>query len=168
MFTENQIYENLKLALQKAEEALNLGNYPIGSVIVDSENNKLSVEMNQCTSHSDITAHAEIVGLRSLGDRVNKYTSGDHYLFTSLEPCFGCSFFIARSNIRQIYSALKDPHKGGISDLKEQDQFASFFSKIGVINAPFKDLEQESRELMKKYFLSISNFDAAKYYGFNA
>jgi tRNA(adenine34) deaminase len=167
MFTENQIYENLKLSLQKAEEALELGNYPIGSVIVDSNNKQLSIEMNKCTTNSDITAHAEIVGLRSLGNKINKYTPENHYLFTSLEPCFGCSFFIARSNIRQIYSALKDPHKGGTSDLKQQDQFKDFFEKIELINAPFKDLEEKSKELMKKYFLSISNIDAARYYGFS-
>ncbi len=164
MFTENQIRTNLEIALKKAEEAFDLGNYPIGSVIVDAQNNQLAVEMNECTSHSDLTAHAEIVALRRLGNSINKYSPGEHFLFTSLEPCYGCSFFIARSNIKQIYSALKDPHKGGISDLKTQSQFNSFFKTIELINGPFEDLKQQSREIMKRYFLSISNFDAAQFY----
>jgi tRNA(adenine34) deaminase len=164
MFTQDQIRANLELALKRAEEAFKLGNYPIGSLITDAQNNVLSVEMNECTSHKDITAHAEIVALRKLGNAVNKYTLGEHFLFTSLEPCYGCSFFIARSNIKQIYSALKDPHKGGIADLKSQEQFVDFFNKIELINDPFEDLKEKSEELMKKYFLSIGNTDAAEFY----
>ncbi len=163
-FTEDQIRVNLELALTKAEEAFALGNYPIGTVIVDANNNQVAVEMNQCTSHSDITAHAEIVALRRLGNAINKYTQGEHFLFSSLEPCFGCSFFIARTNIKQIYSALKDPHKGGISDLKNQKQFSSFFKNIELVNDPFDDLRLRSREIMKQYFLRISNFEAAEFY----
>ena len=166
MFTNDQIRTNLELALDKAEEAFELGNYPIGSVLVNKDNLVLSVEMNECTSSNDVTAHAEIVGIRKLGNSINKYASGEHYLFTSLEPCFGCSFFIARTNIKGIYSALKDPHKGGTSDLKSQEQFANFFNKIELVHEPFEDLANRSRELMKKYFLSINNLDAAKYYGF--
>jgi tRNA(adenine34) deaminase len=119
MFTQEQIRTNLELALSKAEEALANGNYPIGSVVTNAENKVLAVEMNESFT-SDIAAHAEIICLRKLGNSINKYSSGEHYLFTSLEPCFGCSFFIARSNIKTIYSGLKDPHKGGISDLKNQ------------------------------------------------
>lgn len=165
MFTDDQIRKNLELALDKAEKAFELGNYPIGSVFTNQNNEVLSVDMNECTSGNDVTAHAEIVGIRKLGKSINKYTPGEHYLFTSLEPCFGCSFFIARTNIKGIYSALKDPHKGGTSDLKSQEQFSSFFSNIELIHEPFEDLANKSRELMKKYFLNIGNIQAAKYYG---
>lgn len=164
MFSQDQIRQNLELALTKAEEALTLGNYPIGAVVVDADNNQVAVAMNECASHADVTAHAEIVAVRRLGNAINKYTPGAHFLFTSLEPCFGCSFFIARTNIKQIYSALKDPHRGGISDLKGQEQFASFFKNIELVNDPFEDLKQRSREIMKEYFLRISNFEAAKFY----
>lgn len=164
MFTQDQIRANLELALKKAEEAFSLGNYPIGAVVVDAQNNQVAVAMNQCATQADVTAHAEIVALRQLGNAINKYTPGEHFLFTSLEPCFGCSFFIARTNIKAIYSALKDPHKGGISDLKSQEQFESFFKNIQIVNDPFEDLKQRSREIMRKYFLSISNFEAAEFY----
>lgn len=163
MFTQEQIRKNLELSLQKAEEALLEGNYPIGSVVTDVENNIGAIEKNESFT-SDIAAHAEIICLRKLGQRVNKYNGGEHFLFTSLEPCFGCSFFIARSNIKGVYSALKDPHKGGMSDLKRQDQFANFFKNIELINDPFEDLRERSRSIMRRFFESINNLDAAKYY----
>jgi tRNA(adenine34) deaminase len=164
MFTQTQIRKFLEIALNKAEEALKQNNYPIGSVVVDSDGNIVAETMNECTTSEDISAHAEIVALRKIGNSINKYTNGDHFLFTSLEPCFGCSFFIARSNIREIYSALKDPHKGGTSDLKSQEQFSNFFQKIHLYNEPFDDLAKKSKELMRKYFISIGNNKAAEYY----
>lgn len=167
MFTSDQIRTYLEEALFNAEKALNLNNYPIGSVFVNNNGNIVASSMNECTSSHDVSAHAEIVGIQTLGDSINKYTTGDHYLFTSLEPCFGCSFFLARTNVRSIYSALKDPHKGGTSDLKQQEQFADFFSKIELINEPFDDLKERSRQLMEKYFLSIGNIDAAKFYAYS-
>lgn len=167
MFTTEQIRANLEQALTKAEETFRLGNYPIGSIITNKDNQIVASEMNECTSSSDITAHAEVVALRKLGSVINKYTEGNHYLFTSLEPCYGCSFFIARTNIKIIYSALKDPHKGGVSDLKSRDEFEKFFGKIELVNDPFEDLANRSRDLMKQYFLSINNIDAARYYGYN-
>ncbi|NCS97903.1 MAG: nucleoside deaminase [Candidatus Pacebacteria bacterium] len=164
MFLQTQIRNFLEIALSKAEEAFKLNNYPIGCVVVDSEGTIVAETMNECTTSEDISAHAEIVALRKIGKSINKYSNGDHFLFTSLEPCFGCSFFIARSNIREIYSALKDPHKGGTSDLRSQEQFSDFFQKIHLYNEPFEDLAIKSKELMRKYFISIGNNDAAECY----
>ncbi len=164
MFNTDQIRNHLEVALLKAEEALKLNNYPIGSVFVNKAGKVVSVTMNECTSFQDITAHAEIIGIRQLGAAINKNSDDDHYLFTSLEPCYGCSFFLARTNVQAIYSALKDPHKGGTSDLKKAKQFENFFSGIELTNEPFADLQEKSRKLMERYFLNIGNIKAAEFY----
>ena len=164
MLSQIQIRNFLEIALKNAEQALKLNNYPIGCVVVDSKGNIVAETMNECTTSEDISAHAEIVALRKIGKAINKYSNRDHYLFTSLEPCFGCSFFLARSNIREIYSALKDPHKGGTSDLRSQEQFSEFFQKIHLYNEPFDDLAIKSKELMRAYFINIRNIDAAECY----
>ena len=164
MLSQIQIRNFLEIALKNAEQALKLNNYPIGCVVVDSKGNIVAETMNECTTSEDISAHAEIVALRKIGKAINKYSNRDHYLFTSLEPCFGCSFFIARSNIREIYSALKDSHKGGTGDLRSQEQFSEFFQKIHLYNEPFDDLAIKSKELMRAYFINIRNIDAAECY----
>lgn len=162
MFTDAQIRNFLEMSLIEAEKALNEGNYPIGSIVVDEKGQIVSTQRNQCSNHNDVTAHAEILNLREVGmSATDKLT-----LFTSLEPCFGCSFFIARSRVAWIYSALKDPHKGGIGDLKAQTQFENFFSDIELINEPFADLTEKSRNLMRDYFIKIGKLDKAKFYGY--
>jgi len=162
MFTDSQIRNFLELSLVEAEKALNDGNYPIGSLVVDQNGEVISTQRNQCSNQNDVTAHAEVLNLREIG-----MSSPDNLsIFTSLEPCFGCSFFIARSKVVKIYSALKDPHKGGIGDLKSQAQFENFFADVELINEPFADLAEKSRNLMRDYFIKIGKLDKAKFYGY--
>lgn len=77
---------------------------------------------------------------------------------------FWLQFFIARSNITRVYSALKDPHKGGMSDLRLLPQFESFFTQITTINEIDTKLANESRALMHEYFLRNNNEKAAACY----
>jgi tRNA(adenine34) deaminase len=168
MFDSQQIRIFLEKALELAQEVLALGNYPIGALIVDEQAQVLVSAKNECKTLQDITAHAEIIGIRNLGSLADKNNGKKLSMFTSLEPCFGCSFFLARTNITHVYSVLKDPHKGGISALKEQKQFANFFDHIAIENNLFHDLQERSRELMKEYFISIGRKDTAAFYGFES
>lgn len=162
MLNNTAIRHLLELTLQEAEKALDKGNYPIASLIIDARAKVISLKRNQCKTKNDVSAHAEILNLGEVGIA----NTGNLIMFSSLEPCFGCSFFIARSKITKVFSALKDPHKGGISDLKKQAQFANFFEKIELINEPFIDLKERSKSLMKDYFLKLGSKDKAKFYGF--
>lgn len=167
MLDSHQIRLFLEKSLDLAQQTLHRGNYPIGALFVDLESGTVVAEAtNECTTHHDITAHAEIVGIRNLGQKANKDTNPKLALFTSLEPCFGCSFFLARTNVTHIYSALKDPHKGGLLALQQQEQFFKFFKDITVQNDLFDDLKEKSQQLMQDYFLNIGRKDAAKFYGF--
>lgn len=162
----NLIRKYLEKSLIEAEKSLKLGNYPIGSIFINKKGDIEVIKGNKSNSLNDVSAHAEILGIRKLGKKINKDTNDEYYLFTSLEPCFGCSFFLARTNVKYIYSALKDPHKGGITDLKNQKQFESFFKQITIVNEPFEDLKNKSMKLMKQYFLNQGRKDAAVYYGY--
>ena len=166
MFTQTQIRTYLELTMEQARKTLEHGNYPIGSLIVNSEGTILTQDSNQCSTYHDVTAHAEMISIGNAGDRVFKHVNLNHFLFSSLEPCYGCSFFIARTNITTVYFALKDPHKGGISDLKLNPEFESYFSKIELSCEPFDDLREESRALMKQYFLNIGKLESARSYGY--
>lgn len=160
MLSELNIRRFLELTILEAEKAFEEGNYPIGSILVDETSQIVSTKRNQCKTEDDLTAHAEILNLREIGMSYKSPLT----LFTSLEPCFGCSFFIARSSVSNIYSCLKDPHLGGTSDLQTQKHFEQFFNKIEVINEPYADLADKSRKLMAKYFSKIGRLDKAKYY----
>lgn len=164
MFSSQEIQSYLVRTLDLAREAFDRGDYPIGAILVNAKTKESFEASNTCKSSVDITAHAEMELLRQLGNRADKHYSAEHYLFSSLEPCFGCSFFIARSNITRVYSVLKDPHKGGMSDLCLLTQFESFFSHLTIVNEPATELADQSRALMREYFLQNGNEKAAAFY----
>jgi tRNA(adenine34) deaminase len=164
MFSEEIVRALLVQTVDVAQKAFDLGNYPIGTVIADGAGSILATEMNEYATSDDITAHAEILALRKLGRRLDNDSPGEYYLFSSLEPCYGCSFFISRTNIRHIYSALKDPYKGGIGDLAGRPEFAPFFAGLEFVNEPFADLASRSRHLLREYFLKQGKTKAASFY----
>lgn len=164
MLNEEQIRKYLELSVDLAKESLEKGNYPIGSIIVNSEGSVIAQGYNENTTQKDITAHAEILCIRQAGLALSKDNEGYNILLTSLEPCFGCSFFIARTNIKKIYWVLEDPHKGGIGDLKNEPMFAGFFDNIELIAEPYMDLKTQSKDLMREFFLAKGNTKTANLY----
>lgn len=161
------IRKYIELSIENAKKAYESKNYPIGSVIVDENGDIVASNYNECATQHDIAAHAELLCIRNAGiEVIAKDVPKRHLLFSSLEPCYGCSFFLARTNIFRIYSALKDPHKGGVADLKTHEMFSSTFKSIELYAEPFDDLRDASRELMMKYFLDRGRIDVAKLYGY--
>lgn len=152
----------LELALEEAEKALETGNYPCGAVIVGHDGNIVTTDYNQRHSLGDITAHAEILCLRKVDDQ--KLEKSEYFLFCSAEPCGGCSFFIARTNIKKVYWALTDPQKDGLADFKKSKEFKDFFAEIEIFEEPYKDLKEKSADLLKQYYLKNINPEKAKLY----
>ncbi len=163
-FSTDQIYQFLTKSLDLAAHALQENSYPIGAVFVNANGTVLAETSNEYAHDHDVTAHAELLGLRQLSEHADKDLGIPLTLYTSLEPCFGCSFFLARSSVTQIYSALKDPHKGGISMLKEQAQFVSFFKNMEIEHTLFADLQAQSAQLLQTYFEQNGNEAAARLY----
>jgi len=149
----------LEQTLDLAKIALAEGDYPIGSLVLNASGKIISLQRNRSNSNNDHSSHAEILSLREIG-----ITSEPLTLYSSLEPCYGCSFFIARSSITKIVSALKDPHKGGIGDLQKQSQFEKFFADIEIVNEPFEELKEISKDLMRQYFVKIKKPEKAELY----
>ena len=155
---ESKLYDQ---AIAEAKVALNEGNYPIGAVIVDWQGNIVAAGHNQNTTSQDITAHAEMLCLRLATQKVlSKDLPINHTIITTEEPCGGCGFFIARTNINKIIWLLTDPHRPGVSLLK--NQYPDVFSKIEFISEPDQNMKEQSRNLMHQYFLQLNRPELAK------
>ncbi len=165
MILEPKIKELLNLAIDQAEKALNTGNYPFGAILTDLGGNIISEGFNENFTAKDVTAHAEMqclskVDIKDLFDKNKEYI-----LFCSGEPCCGCSFFIARTNIKTLYWALTDPQKEGLGDLKQDKTYnASFFTHLEIIEEPFKDLREKSANLLRKYYIQLNKPEKVKMY----
>ena len=164
-FSKDKLRYFIEETIKEAEIAINKGNYPIGSLIVDEKGNIVAKCQNENATRNDITAHAEVLCLRELGTkRLAKENGKSYYLFSSLEPCGGCGFFITRTNIKTVYIASLDPYRSGMSVLKKSQDFSDIFKGTDVVVCDFPDLATKSKLLMRDYLIKRGKPEAAKIY----
>ncbi len=101
----------MRYALALAKRARDAGEVPIGAVLV--KNGELLAEgWNRPISTNDPTAHAEIVALRSAGERIGNYRLVDTTLYVTLEPCVMCMGAIVHARVKRLVFGAADPKRG--------------------------------------------------------
>ncbi len=103
----------MRRAIQLAEEAAAKNEVPVGAVVV--LNNEIIGEgYNQPISHSDPTAHAEIVALRQAAGKVGNYRLIDSTLYVTLEPCLMCVGAMVHARVKRVVYGALDAKTGVI------------------------------------------------------
>ena len=98
-------------ALQLAEQAEQLGEVPVGAVIVRA-GEIIGEGYNQTITSCDPTAHAEVVALRNAALCVGNYRLLDCELYVTLEPCAMCAGAIMHARIARVIFGAADPKTG--------------------------------------------------------
>jgi tRNA(Arg) A34 adenosine deaminase TadA len=80
----------MRLALEQAQHAWDLGEVPVGAVVV-KDGEVIACGYNQPIDRHDPCAHAEIVALRAAAARLGNYRLPGCVLYVTLEPCVMCS-----------------------------------------------------------------------------
>jgi len=101
----------IKRCIELAQEALNDGDNPFGSVIVKDGN--IIAEARNSAMHDDITDHAEIIAMRKARKVLGTLDLSDCTLYSNCEPCPMCSFMIREQKLKEVVFALRTPHMGG-------------------------------------------------------
>ena len=112
-------HQFMQQALDQAKLAAAAGEVPVGAVLVRN-GQVISTGFNQPISHSDPSAHAEMVAIRAAAAAASNYRLPGSTLYVTLEPCSMCAGLIVHSRIaRVVYGALEP--KAGI--VESQGQF---------------------------------------------
>lgn len=132
----------MRYALQEAKKAFDLGEIPVGAVVV-SQNKIIAKAYNQTEMLNDVTAHAEMLAItaaaNSLGGKYLKACT----LYVSLEPCVMCAGALAWAQIDRVVYAARDPKRGyNASQVKLHPKTQVSY---GV-------LAEEAEELLKLFF----------------
>lgn len=119
----------MELALEQARLAAERGEVPIGAVVV--RNGEVIAEAgNRTIELKDVTAHAEILALRSAAQVTGSERLSDCDLYVTLEPCTMCAGAISFARIRRLYFAAADEKGGGV------EHGVRFFSSPQCHHAP--------------------------------
>ena len=104
----------MRRALELADKAEELGEIPVGAVLVDDSGKIIGEGWNLSIVHSDPTAHAEIVALRHAAQCIQNYRLLNFTLYVTLEPCTMCAGAILHSRIKRLVFGASDAKTGAV------------------------------------------------------
>ena len=106
----------MREALAEAEAARELGEVPIGCVVVRAGEVIGRAHNLRETTH-DPTAHAEVLALRQASQAMNSWRLVEATLYVTLEPCVMCSGALVLSRVPRVVFGAKDPKAGALETL---------------------------------------------------
>ena len=104
----------MDLAFAEAIRARDLGEVPVGAVIVSADGELLASASNRTLSFRDPTAHAELLAIRAACAKLGSERLIDCDLYVTLEPCAMCAAAISFARIRRLYFGASDPKGGAV------------------------------------------------------
>ncbi len=101
-------------AIRLAHRAEQLGEVPVGAVLVGEDNACLAEGWNLPIASHDPTAHAEIMAIRKAGQKIENYRLLDTTLYVTLEPCVMCMGAISQARIQRLVFGAYDAKRGAV------------------------------------------------------
>jgi tRNA(adenine34) deaminase len=111
--------ENMRAALEEAAVAAEVGDVPVGAVIVSANGEVLGRGRNRREVDGDPTAHAEIVALRAAAQLTGHWRLEGATLFVTLEPCPMCAGAAVNARVSRVVYGARDPKAGAVDSLYE-------------------------------------------------
>ena len=138
----------MREALVQAQKAQELGEIPIGAVLV-KDGKILCATHNRCEELHDATAHAERLAITEAGKLTGSWRLSDCTLYVTLEPCPMCTGAAINARIGRIVYAAKDPRAGACESLVKLPAYpleSNPVCKGGI-------LEEEALAMLRFFFL---------------
>ncbi len=106
----------MRLALTEAEKAAELGEIPVGAVIVQ-DGSVIGRGGNRVETLKDPTAHAEIIAIGAACETTGYERLIDTVIYVTLEPCAMCAGAITLARIPRLVFGAVDPKTGACGSL---------------------------------------------------
>jgi len=137
------------LALAEAEEAYQIGEIPIGAVLVDEGGNVIASAHNMRETWQDATAHAEVIVIREACRLLNRWRLTGTTLYVTIEPCPMCAGALVMSRIDRLVYGSSDYKAGGVESIFNIVQNEALNHQMAVAAGIRAD---ECSAIMKRFF----------------
>ncbi len=141
-------HEYMALAIKEAEKSLNLGEVPVGAVIV-YEDTVIAAGHNLCESTKDPTDHAEIIVIKKASKVLKNWRLTGCTLYVTIEPCPMCAGAIINARIPRVVYGSPNLQNGGI-DSKFHIAESTLNHTVSITRNIQSD---ECKKLMDLFFL---------------
>ena len=103
-------------ALRAAQRALEIGEVPVGAVVV-CDGKIIGRGWNRNISEHDASGHAEIIALREAGKTLGNHRLSECELFVTIEPCAMCSGALVHARLKRLVYGADDPKAGAVKSV---------------------------------------------------
>lgn len=148
---EYMINKFMEAALLEAEKSYQLGEVPVGAVIV-KEGQIIGRGFNQKESTNDATAHAEIIAIKEACKTLGSWRLDDCSMYVTLEPCPMCAGAILEARIKRVYIGAESDKSGAAGTVVDILNNSYLGSKTEVY---FGIMEEECKTLLKDFFENL-------------
>jgi tRNA(adenine34) deaminase len=141
----------MALALEQARLAGEIGEVPIGAVVVCDEA-VVSSGHNRREIDHDPAGHAEFLAIREAARKLGRWRLSDCTVYVTLEPCPMCAGLMHQARISRCVYGAPDPKAGALGtlyDLSNDERLNHRFEVTSGVCA------QESSVLLKSFFARL-------------
>ena len=122
----------MNLAVEQAMMAQELGEVPIGAVLVDAHGMVLAAAGNRRECWQDPTAHAELIVLRRAAQRLESWRLLNTTMYVTLEPCVMCMGGIILARVPRLVFGALDPRAGACGSIYDFSTDMRFNHRVEV------------------------------------
>ena len=137
------------LALEQAQFAADLGEVPVGAVLLSPTGEVLAAGHNDRELSHDPTGHAEIVVLRAAAQAVGSWRLDGCTLVVTLEPCTMCAGALVHARVDRLVYGADDPKAGAVGSLWDVVRDRRLNHRPEVVRGV---REQECGALLRAFF----------------
>jgi len=136
-------------ALKEAQLAFELGEVPIGCIIVH-KNKIIGQGHNRRITEKNVLYHAEIIAIDQACAHLGDWRLEDCRLYVTIEPCPMCAGAILQARVPVVIYGAKNPKAGCAGSILNLLDDSRFNHRSEIISGVCED---ECAALMKGFFL---------------
>ncbi len=138
-------------ALAEAEKAAELGEVPIGAVVVRA-GQIMGRGYNRRETDQDPTAHAEILAIQEAARNSGGWRLLGTTLYVTVEPCFMCAGALVLARVERLVYGVRDPKLGAVDSLVNLVQFPGTNHQLEVKSGV---CATECRKIIQHFFQTL-------------
>ena len=156
----------MKASLKQAKKAYQLGEVPIGCVIVyegsmeegiswNSDLKKgqiIGQGYNRRTLDKSTLAHAELIAIKKACKKLGDWRLEGCVMYVTLEPCQMCAGALIQSRMKRVVIGCMNPKAGSVGSVIHLLEVPEFNHQVEVIKGV---LEDECSQMLKEFFKAL-------------
>ncbi len=141
----------MEKALALAEKAAEMGEIPVGALVVDGGGEIVGEGYNMREVLLSPLAHAEIIAIDAAAKRLGRRRLSDCTLYVTLEPCPMCAGAIMNAGLKRLVYGAFDEKNGACASVATL--FDEKFTHIPAVRS--RVLEKRCGEVLSGFFKKL-------------